>query len=210
MKNSIYFFMICIFMLSCNNSTDSNSQVVELVEKEQSKDSEGNSTTPNNSTTNIDEQIKAIKQEFKRIEEGIEDFLVIKKSEEEEEEMEPTDFKAYYEEGNKLVKLTAEFALGHGAEETDYYYKDGELFFVYQKQYSEASIQGPFTFLEHRTYFHKGKVIRVLKKEFSTKDTGEVDLTKVPNKDITNELESLEKWGQLLIEESNNRVKLNK
>lgn len=77
----------------------------------------------------------------------------------------------------------------HGSMVTTYYFKGNKLFFVFEQEYSEASMRGPFTNKEKRYYIYDGELIRVLEKEKTVK-TGEIDMSKVKNVDVTDEWKS--------------------
>ena len=77
----------------------------------------------------------------------------------------------------------------HGSIVTSYYFKDNKLFFVFEQEYSEASMRGPFTSKEKRYYIYEGELIRVLEKEKTVK-SGTADMSKVKNVDVTDQWKS--------------------
>jgi len=95
----------------------------------------------------------------------------------------PVELTAFYD-NNIPVKLIRTDAGGHSSQTTVYYLKDGKLFFIYDTNYEEASINGPFTTQELRIYINQGNIIQILEKEKTYND--QVDMSNVPNEDVTN------------------------
>lgn len=99
-----------------------------------------------------------------------------------------TELEGYFD-GKTPKKIKRSEIGGHGSTITTYYFKDDDLFFVFQEEYSEASVNGPFTGKETRYYVHKNELIRVLEKEKTVK-SGMIDMSKVKNVDVTGQWKS--------------------
>lgn len=136
----------------------------------------------------LDEKITAIRGEFQRIE-SQSDALAKKRMENEDEGW--MEIVGFYEDG-ALVKLDYSEALGHGSLGTTYYLKDGLPFFVFEQRYSEASIMGPFTQEESRYYVSDRITIRILEKSATSKQMDDLDMSTVPNEDVTEQMDDPE------------------
>lgn len=95
-----------------------------------------------------------------------------------------------YYKGDSLVKMVFTSGGDHGAATDQYYFKNGQLYFIYQSQgYWSFDPNGPEgttidTAREQRIYFSGNKVIRHLVKEVSSRDGNAIPklLAKAPNK----------------------------
>lgn len=96
-----------------------------------------------------------------------------------------TETQGYYD-SEQPIKILRTEAGGHGSLVKSFYLKNGELFFVLEQVFSEASIQGPFTNQETRMYIAGEEVITMLTKEI-TFNEGEPDMSQIPNKNITDQ-----------------------
>ena len=131
--------------------------------------------------------ILSIKQNFDRIESGLssmqkKEILV------DEGEAYPLEITGYYD-GASLVKAVKMEIYGHSSTKSSYYFDQQELFFVHEVNNEEASVMGPFTITEARSYIHDHEIIRVLEKEHTTSDYSALDMSKVPNQDITDQID---------------------
>ncbi len=116
------------------------------------------------------------------------------------------DLIGYYDKNDRPRKVVIEEAMGHGASGTSYYMNDGKTYFIFEQRASEASVMGPFTFMEKRIYFNDEKIIRLLEKEKTIKGNGDPKLSEVPNKDITASLKS--KSGTVYFDDLDEILKL--
>ncbi|MFK7810575.1 MAG: SH3 domain-containing protein [Saprospiraceae bacterium] len=160
----------------------------------------GGSSNISNSETNISQ----IKEWFQDTESNLKSYT--KKIVTLDSEGGYSELIGYYDKNGTPKKIIQEEAMGHGAFGISHYLNDGIVYFVFEQRTSEASVRGPFTFYEKRIYLKDGDVIRLLEKEKTVKDFGEVDMSKVPNKDITATLKN--KSGQIYFDETDKILKL--
>lgn len=135
-----------------------------------------------------EDPILGIKQNFDRIESGLSSWqkkeIVV-----DEGEAYPLEITGFYE-GASLVKVVKMEIYGHSSSMRSYYFDQQELFFVHEVDNEEASVMGPFTTKEARSYIHEKKLIRVLQKEHTTSDNSAFDMSTIPNQDITDQIEN--------------------
>ncbi|MBC8753784.1 hypothetical protein H2O64_03830 [Kordia sp. YSTF-M3] len=101
-----------------------------------------------------------------------------------EEDGGETQLEGYFK-NSKPVKIIRTQVSGHWVGKTSYYFMKGKLFFVFQQETSEASLRGPYTDKEVRFYVYDGELIRVLEKEKTVAEIEKMELSKVPNVDVT-------------------------
>ncbi|WP_430412555.1 hypothetical protein [Kordia sp.] len=164
------FMCIILLIVACGNDS-----------KKTETTPENQATTEVSKPTSVADQIVMIKENFSKIENQQESF--VKKETMTDAVGVTIELLGFYKENTpaKIVKLEAG---EHGSTKTSYYFKDNTLFFVFQQEFSEVSMNGPFTGIEHRFYIADGKLIRVLKKG-KTFESVDIDLTKVENEDVT-------------------------
>ena len=130
----------------------------------------------------LDEKIAVIKNQFSIIAEK-EDSLESKKVELDDEML---DFTEYYDQG-KLVKATLAEGYGHGYSSADYYLHNGDIFFIHSKEFSEASVNGPYTQREFRYYVENNKLLKALAKEQTSDNPEGINISEASNVDITDQ-----------------------
>lgn len=135
-----------------------------------------------------EDPIMDIKRNFERIESGLSSLqkkdIVI-----DEGEAYPIEITGFYE-GTTPVKVAKLEIYGHSSTMSSYYFHKQKLFFVHEINHEEASVMGPFTIKEVRSYINDSQVIRVLQKEHTTSDNAAVNMSKIPNQDVTDQIEN--------------------
>ncbi|MGH1385553.1 hypothetical protein [Kordia sp.] len=134
----------------------------------------------------IDDKIVSIKATFSKVEKLVP--ALDKKLVKEDVGGGFTELEGYFNPDIPVKVKNSEMG-EHGSMITTYYFKDNKLFFVFEQEFSEASMRGPFTNKEKRYYMYDGELIRVLEKEKTVK-SGEIDMSKVQNIDITDQWKS--------------------
>jgi len=134
-----------------------------------------------------EDPILGIKQNFDRIESGLSSWqkkdIVVDQG-----GAYPLEITGFYEE-KFLVKVVKTEIYGHSSTRNSYYFDQQKLFFVHEVNHEEASVMGPFTIKETRSYIHDHALIRVLQKEHTTSDNNAIDMSQIPNQDITDQIE---------------------
>jgi hypothetical protein len=173
------FLSILILLCSC----EKKAQKTTVSPKDQTTNILKENSSESDIQFTLDEKIKIIKSNFSTIENQLSSFE--KKQAEEGETGGITEKIAYFDNG-----IPQKVKLGnygeHGAEVLTFYLKDNKLFFVFKEEFSEASLNGPFTKKEMRYYIYDDVLIRVLEKEKTSKST-EIDISKVQNVDFTDQ-----------------------
>lgn len=108
-----------------------------------------------------------------------------------DEDAETIDLKKYFLNG-ALVRMVLTSGGDHGASTDSYYFKDGNLYFVYQSaggwSFDSSGPEGSTidTGSEQRIYYQGGQVIRHLVKEVSSRDGNQIAklLAKADNKTV--------------------------
>jgi len=202
MINRLLFLSIFICLYSCGKGKKNPSKILEVTEQsKQIKETE----TIKNTELGLKEEISTIRVNFEEIEARL-TSLENKKLEVDEGNWGTTELKVFYD-GSFPVKIESSEVFGHSSIRTSYFLKEGKLFFVYELEYSEASIRGPFTDKQTRIYIKDEKVIRVLKKEKTSEKINDVDMTDVQNIDITKELENTSDLANNYIAKCSKRIK---
>ncbi|MFK7922063.1 MAG: hypothetical protein AB8H47_08910 [Bacteroidia bacterium] len=130
-------------------------------------------------------QIAAIRKEFARLQPLLTELPKYSFSNDNESE-------AYYEsieawtEGGEFVKVSSASGGDHGGSGTDYYLKDGKLFFCYSTEGSFFySDKGPSSKVKQiRKYFADVKLIYHLVKEYKFTGDEKVNMDKIPNEEM--------------------------
>ncbi|MEM6685336.1 MAG: hypothetical protein AAF617_06015 [Bacteroidota bacterium] len=176
----IFILSICISCGSKEEQKESSNTTTATAEK-QAED-----TTTTTKTLTLDDKISAIKTNFSAIESQLSSYE--KKAATEEVGGGFLEKEGYFSSGvPRKVKFGS---MGeHGSIVRTFYLHANELFFVFEQEYSEASMNGPFTSKEKRYYIHEDELIRVLEKEKTVK-SGEVDMSTVQNVDVTDQWKS--------------------
>ncbi|MFK7772042.1 MAG: hypothetical protein AB8F94_07875 [Saprospiraceae bacterium] len=162
------------------NKTDNKPQV----KKEASNNNEINNQNNSSYIDDVEKNILDIRERFQDTENNLKSFSK-KIAEMKDSDGFITDLTGYYDQDGKSRKVVVQEVMGHGASTVSYYIKNGTIYFIYEERVSEASVMGPFTFNERRTYVKDEKIIRLLEKEETVKMDEKPQLSKVPNKDIT-------------------------
>jgi hypothetical protein len=92
------------------------------------------------------------------------------------------------------IKLVNTRSLGHGSIRHTFYINDDKIYFVLKEEFSEESINGPYTQKETRYYLNNDKIFKALFKEKTINKSINVDLSSVQNKEVpfdNNEIENL-------------------
>lgn len=181
---------LCLF--ACKSETkklDLNEEASEVIEEVITNEiSELNVEFSGTDTKYSDEnaQIVDIRKKFQNTENGLKSF--IKKTAKIDIYDLKADLTGYYTKEGIPTKAIVEEMMGHGAMKTSYYTHDGYLYFVFEEEFSEASVNGPDTYKQKRMYFDGGKLIRVLTKEKTVHGGQQVKFSEVPNIDATSSL----------------------
>ncbi|WP_420572616.1 hypothetical protein [Kordia sp.] len=175
-----YIVLIATFF-ACGDKKEvskTSSNTIEATQKD--------STIEITKSSTLEEKIAAIKSNFLMIEKQLSSLE--KKEVEEFVGGGVTKREGYFKDG--VPKKLAYGNYGeHGSEVHTFYFNNNELFFVLEEEYSEASMQGPFTKKDIRYYIHDGQLIRVLEKEKTVK-SGEIDTSDAQNVDVTDQWKS--------------------
>lgn len=187
-KKLLLLFALYLFCFACKTEKKSDAQPSsseETVDTNSIKDEVSTTVSEAKAITELtlEDKIQDIRTKFQNIESNL-TSLTKKAGKPQEQDYAVVDVEGYYK-GDNLVKVYTVEAAGHSAQQVSYYFHNGELFFVYQQDYSEASLHGPFTEEQKRIYIHDNEVVRVLHKTKTSKSTDPIQMDKVPNKDIT-------------------------
>jgi hypothetical protein len=178
LKNLAFFLAILVCVACGDNQTK--------VKNTSTADQASASTEENSSESDIktlDEKIQIIKDNFAKIENGLASF---QKREKKENEYGGILEKVAYFDQSVPQKVKLGNYGEHGSIVRTFYLKDNKLFFVFEQEFSEASLRGPFTTKEKRYYIFDDELIRVLEKEKTSKSSTH-DMTKVANVDVTDQ-----------------------
>jgi hypothetical protein len=182
-KSLLGVFVMLAF-LACKTEEKKTDKSTENTENT-TKNSDAEKGTPEVKTLSLEDKISMIKENFSKVEDQIKSLE--KKVAITEENGGEAQLEGYFSD-TKPVKIVQTEASGHWVGKTSYYFSNGKLFFVFQQETSEASLRGPYTDKEVRSYIHDGELIRVLEKEKTVAEIEKMELSKVPNVDVT------EKW----------------
>lgn len=137
----------------------------------------------------LESAIKKIRTQFQETESANASLTQKSLRDYEFEDFEITAITGYYDKEENIRKITMEKAIGHSGSLTAYYIKDDVPYFVFEQAAHEASLRGPYTYEERRIYMNNGKIIRQLEKEKTVEGEADPEMSKVPNKDVTEALE---------------------
>ncbi|MEM6720000.1 MAG: hypothetical protein AAF611_11820 [Bacteroidota bacterium] len=173
---------IMILLFSC----ETNEQKTSIPQKENTSIATKENSSESGKKQTLDDKIKTIKSNISVIESQLSSF-------ENKVVLEDIDGgfieKEGYFESNVPKKVKLINMSEHSTLIRTFYLQDNALFFVFEEEYSEASVQVPHTEKEKRYYIHNDKLIRVLEKEKTAKSI-DIDMTKVQNVDVTNQWQS--------------------
>ncbi len=176
---SLLFLFVLVFIYACG--TGEKKQTEEQVE----------ASTTVSSELSLEDKITEIRTHFKDIESNLASYEK-RSAFVDEGQWSPKEIAGFYH-GKFPVKVSTTDLFGHGSTNTSYYLKGEKLFFVFETSTLEASVNGPFTNTETRTYIRDGKLIKALKKEKTFKDIEDNDMSAIKNVDITKTLDNPQK-----------------
>jgi len=123
----------------------------------------------------VDEQIANIKQWYSVVE-AEKNLKVTSFATDDKNEVNRATIKRYENTEGKVQKIYTEYSGQHGLDRTTYYFKDGELFFVYVssnewrftgKKLPDGNAETEDIASQYRYYFHKGDCIKALEKRIA-------------------------------------------
>lgn len=176
--------LILVTFFACKTEEKKTNKSTEKTEKI-TANSAAEKTIEKVKIATIDDKIAVIRERFTEVEDQIKSLD--RKTITEEVGGGANELEGFFN-GHEPVKIIKNEYSGHWVGKTSYYFMNGELFFVFQQESGEASLHGPYTDKEVRSYIYDGELIRVLEKEKTVKEIKEMDLSKVKNIDVT------EKW----------------
>lgn len=180
MKSIFYIVVLFTFFACGNDQKKTDTPAIDTSEKIQEVTK--TETIPAVKTLSLEDKIKTIKENFSNVESQVKSLE--KKSLITEEDGAEIQLEGYFNE-NEPVKIIRTEVGGHWVGKTSYYFANGNLFFVFQQETSEASLRGPYTDKEVRFYIYDKELIRVLEKEKTVAEIEKMQLSKVPNVDVT-------------------------
>ncbi|MDY8135564.1 hypothetical protein [Aquimarina sp. 2201CG5-10] len=179
---NLLFLLTLICFYACTSDKKKSSSSNEITEQPTEKVSEKEIIS---NKIDVEKQIEIIRNDFNDIDSKL--ATLKKKSTTLQENRLSVEIEGFYD-ANKIVKVVNTEVLGHSVVKISYYLKDDKLFFVYETRSDEASVNGPFTIRELRTYIHKGQLLKALKKEKTFEKDEDINIANVPNIDITEEV----------------------
>lgn len=180
----IYVLVIATFF-SCGSDTKKPATPSETATKTSETVSTQNikNSSESEPKLTLNDKIEFIKSNFSKIENQLSSFN--KKFVEENVGGGVLKKEAYYKSGVLQKVMFGNYG-EHGAIARTFYLHNNTLFFVFEEEFSEAGMSGPFTNKERRYYVYDGELIRVLAKEKTSKEYKK-DMSTVQNVDVTDQ-----------------------
>lgn len=171
----LFFLFILAFTLACNSNSekDTKNSIEDSLKIDTSGFSKSNSqpdTLPStDDASDPDPVIAAIRKEYRRIQSATPDTKQVKYSANPDTEAAAVGIGGtvtwFYENG-KIVKILDDGMEDHGVWKEEYYFKDGNLIFVYKNNASGGAGNPTENKYQIRMYFKDGKIY----KELTTRD----------------------------------------
>lgn len=196
-------FLSLVFFTSCTENNEKNKAEENIETGTQHSKSHLTDTLPNSdhkhdideeSLENENSDIAEIRSEYLSIREQIDTEKLTKQEEEFTCTREDNHGRLVrYLDGEKVIMVEHVSGIGHAFSTKRYYFKDGELFFVFVKETSWG-FGGPVQdgqsgtidkIHETRYYIHSGEIIRQLEKSFEIRSwMDDPTSEEIPNKEV--------------------------